>query len=204
MKACAFPFLSADLPEGVEVGGVYYPADFSVSAVLRLLGKQEKLDPESTPSDLLKAIIQTVAIIFHLHGGECDLERDSRLAAYAQRIIRGFPMRGADKPKVKLAPTPENWDALEEQEMAERADMDFVQDAPAMISSFRQIYGLDLAAIRSMHWWEFLALLQWLPADGNALGSIRRVRSMKIPANASPETKREINKAKRALRLQEE
>lgn len=41
---------------------------------------------------------------------------------------------------------------------------DFEQDAPLICAAFRQAYGIDLLAER-MHWWQFRALFDGLPAD---------------------------------------
>lgn len=77
---------------------------------------------------------------------------------------------------------------------------DFVQDSDAIISAMRQVYGLNLDEVRSLHWWEFLALFNNLP-EGTMFSSIRKIRTMKINPKDSAERKQEIKQAQKSVAL---
>ncbi|MCL2567947.1 MAG: bacteriophage Gp15 family protein [Oscillospiraceae bacterium] len=46
-----------------------------------------------------------------------------------------------------------------------RKGYDFTQDASLIFSAFFATYGINLASIEHLHWWEFLALFEGLPED---------------------------------------
>lgn len=106
------------------------------------------------------------------------------------------------------APTTKSWDELngnisESKSHKSPKTFDFVQDSGAIVSTFRSCYGISLAEITSMHWWEFLALFSNIPCESNALTEIKRIRTMKPDKNDSAERKAEISKAKRAVALKD-
>ena len=47
----------------------------------------------------------------------------------------------------------------------QRKAYDFTQDASLIFSAFFATYGMSLANIAFLHWWEFLALFEGLPED---------------------------------------
>lgn len=80
---------------------------------------------------------------------------------------------------------------------------DFTQDSDAIISAFRQVYGLSLDEVCNLHWWEFLALFRNLPSEGNSFGQIREIRTKKPEKNDSPEYRAKLAKAKRQVALKD-
>jgi len=47
----------------------------------------------------------------------------------------------------------------------QRKSYDFTEDANLIFSAFFATYGVNLASIEFLHWWEFLALFEGLPED---------------------------------------
>jgi len=47
----------------------------------------------------------------------------------------------------------------------QRKGYDFTQDASLIFSAFFATYGINLASVEHLHWWEFLALFEGLPED---------------------------------------
>lgn len=82
-------------------------------------------------------------------------------------------------------------------------DFDFRQDSEAIISAFRQVYGLSLDDTCNLHWWEFLALFRNLPSEGNAFSMIRDIRTKKPKKDDTPEYKATLAKAKRQVALKD-
>lgn len=82
-------------------------------------------------------------------------------------------------------------------------DFDYVQDSKAIVASFRQVYGLSLDEVCNLHWWEFIALLENLPSEGNAFSMIRELRNKKPSSTDSPEYKANLAKAKRQVALKD-
>ncbi|MCL2588374.1 MAG: bacteriophage Gp15 family protein, partial [Oscillospiraceae bacterium] len=48
---------------------------------------------------------------------------------------------------------------------SKRKAYDFTQDASLIFSAFFATYGINLAEVEFLHWWEFLALFEGLPED---------------------------------------
>jgi hypothetical protein len=46
---------------------------------------------------------------------------------------------------------------------ARRKAFDFEQDAPLIYAAFHATYGINLATVEFLHWWEFMALFEGLP-----------------------------------------
>lgn len=72
-------------------------------------------------------------------------------------------------------------------------------DAPAITASFRQAYGISLADLQKMHWWEFKTLLMNIPSD-TRMGSLMATRARVIPSKAKGEEKLKEEKIKKAAR----
>jgi hypothetical protein len=56
-------------------------------------------------------------------------------------------------------------DEREPQAKKVRKGYDFTQDASLIFSAFFATYGINLAEITFLHWWEFLAMFEGLPED---------------------------------------
>ena len=71
-------------------------------------------------------------------------------------------------------------------------DFDYEQDAAEIVSSFQQLYGLDLlGADGGMHWWRFRALLTGCFCTDCALSAKVRLRKMN-PSKADAATQEAI------------
>lgn len=71
-------------------------------------------------------------------------------------------------------------------------DFDYEQDAAKIVSSFQQLYGLDLlGADGGMHWWRFRALLTGCFCTDCALSAKVRLRKMN-PSKADAATQEAI------------
>lgn len=78
--------------------------------------------------------------------------------------------------------------------------LSYEQDHALIVSAFRQAYGLDLASLKALHWWEFLALLAGLP-DDTKLSQVINVRGMEMNPNDTPEQRQAKIKAKTAVAI---
>ena len=56
-------------------------------------------------------------------------------------------------------------DEQENQAKKTKKGYDFTQDASLIFSAFFATYGINLADIKFLHWWEFLAMFEGLPED---------------------------------------
>lgn len=56
---------------------------------------------------------------------------------------------------------------------------DFEQDAGRIYAAFLQTYGINLATVEFLHWWEFLALLEGLP-ESTAMAQVMQWRTMDL------------------------
>lgn len=77
---------------------------------------------------------------------------------------------------------------------------DFDTDAPLIYAAFRQSYGIDLNAVRYMHWWKFRALMDGLPED-TRLAQIMQIRLMDI-SDLKGKEKTRYRKLKEQFKLQ--
>lgn len=107
------------------------------------------------------------------------------------------------------APQAKTWRELHEgaspakESVPQQKDFDFIQDSAAIVAAFRQVYGLSLEETCELHWWEFLALFDSLPLEGNSFMGIRRLRTMQSKRTDSPEARAELAKAKRKVALKD-
>lgn len=74
------------------------------------------------------------------------------------------------------------------------------QDHNLIVAAFRQQYGISLKELKSMHWWEFLALLSGISED-TRLGEVMKIRGMEISAKDTPEQRQAKIKAKNSVAI---
>ena len=80
-----------------------------------------------------------------------------------------------------------------------KRSFDFEQDADHIYASFCAAYGIRLASIKHMHWWEFLALFHGLPED-TIMKRIMYYRTVDIN-KVSKHEKKHVQEMKRAYAL---
>ncbi len=76
----------------------------------------------------------------------------------------------------------------------------FEFDHALIVAAFRQAYGISLSELKSMHWWEFMALLQGIP-DCTVLSRVMGIRSMDIDPKDPPKVKKAKRNAKAAVAI---
>lgn len=75
----------------------------------------------------------------------------------------------------------------------------YEHDAGYIYAAYMQAYHIDLA-VENIHWWQFRALFQSLPADTMFM-KIIGYRTAKVPAKATPEQRQRIEELKRVYAL---
>ncbi len=95
---------------------------------------------------------------------------------------------------------PEEDDDTPELEIPKPPVLDFSIDAKFIIGDFLRFYGIDLTAVKYLHWWKFLALLRALPDESSTM---RRVSLRSKDLNDIPDKRRraQIAKAQRQIAL---
>ena len=130
-------------------------------------GKRYRLRPA------FDRVLEAVAVF-----GDESLFPDDRLRYALRLLVRGrCPL---DPGLFEAAIAALSWSDVRKDEAGERV-LDFKQDSAYIYAAFRQAFGIDLFKERGkMHYAEFLALLQALPAD-TRLSQIVQIRSKPIP-----------------------
>ena len=82
--------------------------------------------------------------------------------------------------------------------------MDFIQDGPLIYAAFMQAYGIDLQKERGrLHWWQFSALLQGLPANTRLVEVMQiRLRPMPAPTKYNAEERAQLARLKQDFALE--
>lgn len=82
--------------------------------------------------------------------------------------------------------------------------MDFIQDGPLIYAAFMQTYGIDLQKERGrLHWWQFSALLQGLPANTRLVEVMQiRLRPMPAPTKYNAEERAQLARLKQDFALE--
>lgn len=69
-------------------------------------------------------------------------------------------------------PEPDEDDDTPELEIPKPPVLDFSVDAKFIIGDFLRFYGIDLTAVKYLHWWKFIALLRALPDESMTMRRI--------------------------------
>ena len=77
---------------------------------------------------------------------------------------------------------------------------DFDEDDALIYASFRMAYGVRLAEVEYLHWWEFSALLQSLP-DTTPMGRVMYLRTVELDTIPDKEQRRRIAEQKEYWKL---
>lgn len=181
-------------PETVRIGGTEVPihSDFRTSVLFELLMQDDEVDD-------LQKLERTIALYFP------DGYPAGKEPAEVFRAVLWFYRCGrSDKERKR-----ERTDAEAAEEAAEEADggeraYSFDYDDEYIYAAFRQQYGLNLAEVEYLHWWEFRAMFKGL--DHNCeFAKIMGYRTARITAEMSKTEKAFLHrmKAVHALPLSE-
>lgn len=77
---------------------------------------------------------------------------------------------------------------------------DFNQDASMIYAAFYSAYGINLATINFMHWWEFIALMEGLP-DTTMMAKVIYWRTADV-SGMSKEEKKHVLKMRNQFRIE--
>lgn len=86
-----------------------------------------------------------------------------------------------------------------EEQVEKHRDMDFVQDEKYIVASFMSDYHIDLSK-DSMHWWQFINLIQGLTKD-SVLSNVREIRNYDLSEIKDTKDRQKITKAKEMVAL---
>lgn len=163
------------LPKSVEVGGIPYPVKTDFRAVLKLI--QEVRQTEEPDARLL-----LVLGIFK------EMPQDIQGAVHAvTEFIAGVH---ADRNE-------------RERNDGRKQTFSYEQDAPYIVSDFRNYYGIDLLKCKYLHWWKFQMLLEGLPDDSGVKTRIG-YRSIDAGKIKDRHERQRIQKIQNAIALKDE
>lgn len=169
------------LPRSVEIAGREVPIATGYRAGIRF--ERTLLDRKLSNREKLRLAME----IYYKPGTVQPHETEQAVEA-----ALGFYRCGAPPPAKK------DMEGEEAAPPMERVyDYDF--DAPYIYAAFKQAYHVDLSA-DDIHWWQFKALFQSLPADTMFM-KIIGYRTAKIPPKATAEQRQRIEELKRIYAL---
>lgn len=169
-----FSLITHVLPKYIDVNGKQYQIDTRTCKALQYYAIAD--EDEVPEMERITTIVENMMV----YCGQ--LSPDEYIPAYKaiSEWMKGFPTRAGKKSKTQL--------------------LSYTQDHALIVSAFRQAYGITLAELKMLHWWEFLALLGGLPAE-TRMSEVMQVRGMEINAKDTPEQKRAKMEAKRAVAI---
>lgn len=132
--------LDSALPETIEVEGRAFPIDTDFRDWINF---DRLIFDASVPSD------DKVLLFLKWYSGDVPRDLDAAVLALLE-----FYMCGDQLPEQK-GPAPGK---------PPKRIADLTHDAPFILASFRQAYGIDLMRV-DLHWWEFKTLLDNLPDE---------------------------------------
>lgn len=162
--------LEDGLPEAID-GAPIYP-DFRNMVRFELLLQDDKVPEALKPGIGLRLLFET----------------PPRDVLQGTRQLLWFYSGGRDTAAPQQAARP-----------APRA-YDFEQDAPLIHAAFLSVYGIDLASVPFLHWWEFLSLLAALP-DTTPMGMIMYYRTVDLAGITDPNARKSLEEKQRHWRL---
>lgn len=200
MARNGFCFLVDRLPKQIRINGHTLTLDTRTSTALSVILYLQNPDR----SNLDKAQFSASRLLpdFSQHTLRDIIEytnsTEEKVAGALFKYLRGYPeVKSWRELHAEGEKTPDNGSHSKGNTTP---TFDYTQDSDAIMSAFRQVYHMTLEEVRSLHWWEFLALFNNLP-DNTTFNVLRKIRSMKINPKDSPERKAEIKEAKRSVAL---
>ena len=174
MTEC-FSLLTHSLPTTIKVGGKNVRIDTRTCKALQsfVISEMENLPVEERAEAVVEILVPEAG----------NFDADKRAEAYGElvKFLSGYP---------STAPRKKNAKAL----------LSYEQDHALIVAAFRQAYGVSLADIKAMHWWEFMALLSGIP-DDTKLSGVIEIRGMEFDPKDSPEQRKAKMKAKSAVAI---
>lgn len=140
--------LTDPLLESVEIGGEAWPinTDFSVGVRFELLMQNRALTDE-------ERLGRALSLYYPRLPSDLSAALDGLLWFYSC---------GRARDEATAAEAPGRHSA--NRKAAKKAYC-FQQDADLIFAAFWEAYGIDLTAVKGLHWWKFRALFQALPAE---------------------------------------
>lgn len=168
-----FSLLTHKLPDHVNVGDSYYKIDTrTCKAIQCFLIAEDTECPEEE---------RQIAVVTNMVFGR-NVEPEDFYEVYRQITdwLNGYPSENHTKNKTQI--------------------ISLFQDHNLIVAAFRQQYGISLDELKSMHWWEFLALLSGI-SEQTRLGEVMKIRGMEISAKDTPEQRQAKIKAKNSVAI---
>lgn len=170
-----YSLLTHTLPTTIRVGGKDVRIDTRTCKALQsfVISEMENLPAEERAEAVVGLLVP--------ESQSFDVEKRAESYRELQKFLSGYP---------STAPRKKNAKAI----------LSYEQDHALIVAAFRQAYGVGLAEVKNMHWWEFLALLAGLP-DDTRLSGIIEIRGMEFDPKDSPEQRKAKIKAKSAVAI---
>ena len=177
-----YSLITHTLEDSVTVNGRVYRLDTRTTKALQAFAITEE-DDETIPEEV--RISKVISIMLD-HQSSFLLARHTADTMDVYRgiaaFLKGWPQDGKKK------------------ESEKEPVFSFSEDHALIVAGFRQAYGISLAELKTMHWWEFRALLMGMPEE-TVLSSTMRIRAMDIDPKEPPKVKAAKRKAKEAVAL---
>ena len=176
-----YSLITHTLEESITVNGRVYRLDTRTTKALQAFAITEE-DDETIPDEV--RISKVISIMLD-HQSSLLLAHHTADTMNVYRSITAF-LKG--------------WPQDEKKKSEKESVFSFAEDHALIVAGFRQAYGVSLAELKSMHWWEFRALLMGMPEE-TVLSSTMRIRTMDIDPKEPPKVKAAKRKAKEAVAL---
>lgn len=161
-----------DYPEYAEVDGKEYKIDTDFKIALKCF--------EIIDDNTIDEYEQVCAIVYLLFD---FIPEDENLIIKLFEKAKFFLQCGKD----------------DEEQKANKKDMDFSQDYGLIVSSFMSDYKIDLSK-EKLHFWQFIDLLQGL-TENSSLSRIRELRNYDLSEEKDLKRKKQIKEAQRKVAL---
>lgn len=182
MKRRQYNLICNDLPRSILVSGKEYQINTATSVCIDCMEMLQDSDGEKTVG------VRTMYVLRALFAAFPSPDHANEAMDAALEFLRGAPVPEYGKANLPHSNEPVIYWAL---------------DAGAILSSFRQAYGMTREEVRRMHWWEFLSLLWNIPSD-TRMGQLFATRSHAIDPKAKGEQKLRESEVKKGARPKDE
>lgn len=170
-----YSLLTHALPTEINVSGKKVWIDTRTCKALQcfLICEMENLPAEERAEAVVALLVPSAG----------SMSQEERVEAYDEIMVflSGYPSTAPRKKDAKKL-------------------LSYEQDHALIVAAFRQSYGVCLADLKKMHWWEFLALLSGIP-DGTKLSGVIEIRGMEMDPKDTPEQRKAKIKAKTAVAI---
>lgn len=178
-----YSLITHRLPENIAVNGRTYKLDTRTMKALQayaVMTEDDDTIPEEVKvSKVMELMLDAPSVFLLAKNPKDTAEAFQKIADF----LRGWPEEerkpGRHKPEEIFS---------------------YSEDHALIVAAFRQAYGISLAELKELHWWEFRALLAGIP-DSTMLSKIMGIRAMEIDPKEPPKIKAAKRSAKEAAAL---